>query len=71
MGFFFRKSFKAGPLRFNLSTSGLGISAGVKGARVGVNARGATYVAGGRHGVYFRKQIGATARRSWLKRWFG
>jgi Protein of unknown function (DUF4236) len=32
MGLYLRKSFRAGPIRFNLSKSGLGISGGVKGA---------------------------------------
>lgn len=42
MGFRFRKSFKIAPgLRLNLSKSGLGVSAGVRGARIGVNSRGA------------------------------
>jgi hypothetical protein len=59
VGFFFRKSLKVGPLRFNLSKSGIGASVGVKGARIGVNARGNTYVAGGRYGLYYRKQLGS------------
>lgn len=43
MGFSFRKSKKIAPgLRLNLSKSGLGLSAGVRGARVGKNTpRGA------------------------------
>ncbi|MFT4587928.1 MAG: hypothetical protein ACI9VS_000707 [Candidatus Binatia bacterium] len=56
MGFYLRKSFRAGPIRFNLSKSGIGVSAGVRGARVGVGRRG-TYVHGGRHGLYYRKQL--------------
>ena len=40
MSWFLRKSFPLGPLRFNLSKSGIGMSAGVKGARIGVDARG-------------------------------
>ncbi|TRO83884.1 DUF4236 domain-containing protein [Trichloromonas acetexigens] len=63
MGFFIRKSFRAGPIRFNLSKSGIGVSAGVKGARVGVGPRGA-YVAGGRGGLYFRETIGGSSARS-------
>src|SRR2546429_593867 len=57
MGWFLRKSFRFGPLRFNLSKSGVGVSAGVKGARVGVDSRGKPYVAGGRGGFYFRKSL--------------
>jgi len=56
MAFYIRKAFKAGPLRFNLSKGGIGLSAGVTGARIGVNRRGA-YLHGGRHGLYFREQI--------------
>ena len=40
MGFYFRKSFKFGPVRLNLSKSGLGLSAGVKGLRYGVRPDG-------------------------------
>jgi hypothetical protein len=40
MGFRFRKSIKLGPFRLNLSKNGVGVSAGVKGARVGVGPRG-------------------------------
>ncbi len=57
MGFFIRKAFSAGPIRLNLSKGGLGVSAGVTGARLGINKNGA-YVYGGRHGLYFREQLG-------------
>jgi hypothetical protein len=56
MGFFIRKAFKAGPLRFNLSKGGVGVSAGVTGARLGLNRNGA-YLYGGRHGLYYREQL--------------
>lgn len=37
----FQKSFKIAPgIRLNLSKRGVGVSAGVKGARVGVNSKG-------------------------------
>lgn len=55
MGFYLRKSFSMGPIRLNLSKSGLGLSAGVKGARLGVNSKGRSYVHAGRGGLYFRK----------------
>jgi hypothetical protein len=58
MGIRFRKSFKAGPVRVNLSKSGIGFSAGVEGARAGVGPRGA-YIGGGKGGIYFREQLGA------------
>jgi Protein of unknown function (DUF4236) len=57
MGFFLRRSLRLGPVRFNLSKSGVGVSAGVKGLRVGVDARGKGYVAGGRYGLYFRERL--------------
>lgn len=40
MGLRFRKSINIGPLRINLSKSGVGVSAGVKGFRVGRSAKG-------------------------------
>ncbi len=54
MPFYIRKALKTGPVRFNLSKSGVGLSGGVTGARVGVGPKG-TYVHGGRHGLYYRK----------------
>jgi hypothetical protein len=56
MAFYLRKAFKVGPLRLNLSKSGLGLSTGVTGARIGLSPRGA-YVHGGRHGIYYRKYL--------------
>ncbi len=47
MAFRFRKSYKIAPgVRVNLSKGGLGVSAGTKGARVGVGPKG-KYVSGG------------------------
>lgn len=65
MGFYLRKSFRAGPLRINLSKSGLGLSAGVTGARVGIGPRG-TYVHAGRGGLYYRQNLssGQSTRRT-------
>src|SRR5262252_8920927 len=62
MGLFFRKGFKLGPLRLNLSKSGIGASIGVKGARVGINAKGKTYLAAGRGGLYYRKQFSGVTK---------
>ena len=60
MGLFIRKSIKLGKhTRLNLSKSGVGISTGVKGARVGINSKGKAYVSGGSNGVYFRKELGS------------
>jgi hypothetical protein len=58
VGFYLRKSIRAGPFRFNLSKSGIGMSAGVKGLRVGTGPRGA-YVHAGRGGIYYRQSLGA------------
>ena len=58
MGFYLRKAFRAGPIRFNLSKSGIGLSAGVTGARLGMSSTGRAYVHGGRGGLYYRKSVG-------------
>lgn len=58
MGWSFRKSFKLGKfLRLNLSSrSGIGLSSGVKGARVSVNKNGINLYGG--KGIFrFRKHI--------------
>lgn len=56
MGFYLRKSISVGPLRFNLSKSGIGVSAGVTGLRFGVGPRG-NYVHMGRGGLYYRATL--------------
>ena len=56
MGFYIRKGFNFGPLRLNLSRSGLGASFGVKGARIGVGPRG-SYIHMGRDGLYYRRTL--------------
>lgn len=53
MGFYIRKSVSVGPFRFNLSNSGVGVSAGVRGLRVGTGPRG-NYVRMGRGGIYYQ-----------------
>jgi hypothetical protein len=53
MGFYLRKSVSVGPFRFNFSGSGVGMSAGVRGFRVGSGPRG-NYVHLGRGGIYYR-----------------
>jgi hypothetical protein len=53
MGWYIRKAIRLGPLRLNLSKSGIGYSVGVKGARVGVGQKG-SYVHLGRGGLYYR-----------------
>jgi len=63
MGFYLRKSIKVGPLRFNLSKSGIGVSAGITGFRVGTGPRG-NYVHMGRGGIYYRKTLPSGNARS-------
>ncbi|BCY02061.1 DUF4236 domain-containing protein [Stutzerimonas stutzeri] len=53
MGLHLRKSVRVGPFRFNLSQSGIGVSAGIKGLRVGTGPRG-NYIHMGRGGLYYR-----------------
>lgn len=57
MSFYLRKSLRAGPFRLNLSKSGIGVSAGVPGFRVGTGPRG-NYIHAGRHGIYYRSSLG-------------
>lgn len=61
MGFYFRKSINFGGVRFNFSKSGIGMSAGVKGFRIGTGPRG-NYVHMGRHGLYYRAALGKKDR---------
>ncbi len=56
MSFYFRKSVNFGPIRFNFSKSGIGVSAGVKGARISTGPRG-TYVHAGRNSFYYSQRI--------------
>jgi hypothetical protein len=68
MGWSFRKPFNFGPLRVNLSRRGVGYSVGVRGFRIGQNAKGQKYsqtsIPG--TGIYSRKYSGPTTnRRNW------
>jgi hypothetical protein len=56
VGLYLRKSVSVGPLRFNFSTSGIGVSAGIPGFRVGTGPRG-HYVHMGAGGVYYRATL--------------
>ncbi|MBI1247086.1 DUF4236 domain-containing protein [bacterium] len=47
MGFSFRKSFNFGPLRVNVSKSGVGFSFGMRGLRAGMSSNGRKYVSAG------------------------
>ncbi|HET9947751.1 MAG TPA: DUF4236 domain-containing protein, partial [Longimicrobiales bacterium] len=63
-GFYLRKSLKLGPLRLNLSKSGVGMSVGVPGLRVGMSPRGRSYLHAGRGGLYYRTSLGGSGSRS-------
>jgi hypothetical protein len=62
MPFYLRKAISAGPFRFNLSKSGVGLSVGVKGLRFGIGPRG-NYIHGGRGGLYYRTSLGSTGQK--------
>lgn len=63
MGLYFRRSVRFGPLRVNFSKSGVGLSAGVRGLRVGTGPRG-NYIHAGVRGFYYRAAFqGTTSRR--------
>lgn len=62
MPFYLRDSVSIGPFRINLSKSGIGISAGVKGFRVGTGPTG-HYIHAGMNGVYYRKTLGGLGRK--------
>ncbi|MCA0964825.1 DUF4236 domain-containing protein [Salipiger bermudensis] len=62
MPFYIRDSITLGPFRINLSKSGLGFSAGVKGFRVGTGPKG-HYIHAGMNGIYYRKTLGTLGRR--------
>lgn len=63
MGFYFRKSARFGPFRVNFSTSGVGVSVGVPGFRVGTGPRG-NYVQAGAHGFYYRAALPSARARN-------
>ncbi len=56
MGIYSKKSISVGPFRYSLSKSGVGLSVGVKGLRVGTGPRG-NYVRMGRGGIYYHKAL--------------
>lgn len=63
MSFYLRKTVKAGPFRVNLSRSGIGMSTGVPGLRVGTGPRG-SYIRVDAHGVYYRQTLSRSGGRS-------
>lgn len=58
MAWYLRKSVSVGPIRFNLSKSGIGASVGVTGFRIGMRPDGSSYVHAGRYGLYVRQELG-------------
>ena len=56
MSFYLRKSVSVGPVRFNLSKSGIGVSTGIKGLRLGTSPRG-NYIHMGRNGFYYKSTL--------------
>ena len=62
MGWYLKKSFAFGPLRLNLSKSGIGASVGVKGLRVSTGPKGRQLNAG-REGLYYRAALNAPPGR--------
>src|SRR5437762_11508429 len=63
MGIFFRKSVRVGPFRFNLSGSGIGVSCGIPGLRIGTGPRG-NYISAGHGGIYYRAGLPTARPRS-------
>src|SRR5206468_5934049 len=63
MGCYLRKSVRVGPLRFNLSGAGIGVSCGIPGLRIGTGPRG-NYIHAGRGGIYYRKTFTSGRPRS-------
>lgn len=61
MGWYLKKSFPFGPLRLNLSKSGLGASVGVKGLRVSTGPKG-KQINAGREGLYYRASLNSLKR---------
>lgn len=59
MGWSFRRAVRFGPLRVNLSRSGVSLSGGVRGARVNVGPRG-TYVSLSGGGFRYRRKLDTT-----------
>jgi hypothetical protein len=56
MSFYIKKSIRVGPMRFNLSNSGVGVSIGIKGLRIGTGPRG-NYIHMGAGGISYRASL--------------
>lgn len=57
MSWYIRKSVKMGPVRFNLSKSGIGASVGITGFRIGIKPNGRSYIHAGRYGLYWKEEL--------------
>lgn len=57
MAWYLRKSVSIGPIRFNISKSGIGTSVGIKGFRIGVKSNGRSYIHAGKYGLYYREEF--------------
>ena len=66
MGWNLRRSVNFGPLRINLSKSGLGYSVGTRGLRIGRDAKGRTYSSTSipQTGIYRRDYISSARPQS-------
>jgi len=73
MGWNFRRTFRSGPFRVNISKSGIGYSVGSPFLRVGKGPRGtriSSSISG--TGIYYRKEYtsGSTGQKGWIaKHW--
>ncbi|PHN08145.1 DUF4236 domain-containing protein [Flavilitoribacter nigricans] len=67
MGFSFYRSKQLGPFKINVSTSGVGFSFGIKGARINFSPRG-TFVNVGANGIYYRKKISSSSKNQVRKK---
>ena len=61
MGLTYSKSVRFGAVRFNFSGSGIGMSVGIPGLRIGTGPRGA-YISGGMGGFRYRQSLSSTPR---------
>ena len=61
MGLSFAKSVRFGAVRFNFSGSGIGISYGIPGLRIGTGPRGA-YISASAGGFRYRQSLSSTAK---------
>lgn len=61
MGFYLRKSVRVGPFRLNLSKSGVGVSAGIPGFRIGRGPRG-SYIRAGLGGLHYHSSLNSPSQ---------